>query len=114
MFSGGGLQLLIVFFFFGLSAAVIAKIKGNGPGGIITWFLIGFCIPFVGVLTAMFYRYENHELRRECPKCHRVVMLYDAVCMHCGEELAFPDVAIAPSARVDELRRRQRGHARAS
>jgi hypothetical protein len=107
VFSGGGLQLLIVFFFFGLSAGVIAKIKGNGPGGIFTWFLIGFCIPFVGVLCAMFYRYENQELRRECPRCHRVVMLYDAVCMHCGDELAFPDVAIAPAARTQELRRQQ-------
>ncbi len=104
MFSGGGLQLLVVFFFFGLSAAVIAKIKGNGAGGIITWFLIGFCVPFVGVIAAVLYRYENQELRRECPKCHRVVMLYDAVCMHCGEELEFPDVAIASSARMQQRR----------
>ena len=30
----------------------------------------------------------------------KVVKLYDAVCMRCGEELEFPDVAIAPEAAV--------------
>ena len=52
-------------------------------------------VPFLGLLTAIFYRWENQELRRQCPTCGRVVKLYDAVCMRCGEELEFPDVAIA-------------------
>ena len=28
----------------------------------------------------------------------RIVKLHDAVCMRCGAELEFPDVAIAPAA----------------
>ena len=43
----------------------------------------------------MLYRYENRELRRECPGCGRALMLYDAVCVSCGEELDFPSTAIA-------------------
>lgn len=106
--SGGGLELLVVLFFFGLSGAMIAKIKGNGAGGVIAWFLVSACLPFVGVLAAVFYRYENRELRRECPHCHRLVMLYDAVCVSCGEELEFPDVAVASAARMQDRRRSMR------
>ncbi|MEA2158973.1 MAG: hypothetical protein QOD66_1353, partial [Solirubrobacteraceae bacterium] len=43
-------------------------------------------------------RFENQELRRQCPGCGRVVMLHDAVCVRCGAELEFPDVAVAPEA----------------
>ncbi len=93
--SGAGLQLILILFFFGLAGGVVARIKGSN---VLLWFLISFCIPFIGLLTAVFYRYENQELRRECPRCHRVVMLHDAVCMRCGTELEFPQVAIAPSA----------------
>lgn len=95
--SGSGLGLLVILFFFGLAGGVVGRIKGSS---FTVWFLISFCVPFVGLLTAMFYRYDNHELRRECPRCHRVVMLHDAVCMDCGTELAFPDVAISPQARI--------------
>jgi uncharacterized OB-fold protein len=45
-------------------------------------------------------RYENEELRRACPQCGRVVKLHDAVCMRCGHELEFPDVALASEAAV--------------
>ena len=34
------------------------------------------------------------------PECERIVKLHDAVCMRCGTELEFPDVAIAPAARI--------------
>ena len=59
-------------------------------------------VPFLGLLTAIFYRWDNQELRRECPSCGRVVKLHDAVCMGCGEELEFPEVAIASEARMRE------------
>lgn len=95
--SDSGLGLIVILFFFGLAGAIVGKIKGSSP---VVWFLISFCVPFIGLLTAVFYRFENEELRRSCPRCHRVVMLHDAVCMHCGTELDFPDVAIAPSARL--------------
>lgn len=94
--SSSGLGLLVILFFFGLAGGAVARLKG---GSFIVWFLISFCVPFIGLLTAILYRYENRELRRECPRCHRVVMLHDAVCMRCGAELNFPEVAINPTAR---------------
>jgi predicted amidophosphoribosyltransferase len=50
------------------------------------------------LLTAIFYRWDDQELRRRCPGCERVVKLHDAVCVNCGYELEFPDVAFAPEA----------------
>lgn len=92
----GGFGLLVILFFFGLAGAVVAKIKGSS---VWIWFLISFCVPFIGLLAAVLYRYENRELRRECPGCGRIVKLHDALCLRCGTELEFPEVAIAPEAR---------------
>ena len=68
------------------------------------WFLISACVPFIGLLTAILYRWENQELRRECPTCGRIVKLHDAVCVRCGAELEFPDVAIASELEVRQRR----------
>jgi predicted RNA-binding Zn-ribbon protein involved in translation (DUF1610 family) len=87
-----GLGLLVILFFFGLAGGIIGRIKGSS---FVMWFLVSFCIPFIGLLCAVLYRYENRELRRQCPNCGRVLKLYDAVCVTCGEELEFPDTAIA-------------------
>lgn len=95
--AGSGLFLIVILFCFGLAGGMVARTKGNSFS---IWFLVSFCVPFIGLLTAMLYRSEHDELRRACPRCHRVVMLHDAVCMHCGTELAFPEVAISPSAAV--------------
>jgi hypothetical protein len=95
-----GLGLLVILFFFGLAGGVVARVKG---GSFFIWFLISFCIPFIGLLTAVLYRYDSDELRRQCPSCGRVVKLHDALCTNCGEELEFPDVAIASEA---SMRRR--------
>ena len=89
--GGGGLGLLIILFFFGLAGGVVGRMKGSS---FVMWFLVSFCIPFLGLLCAVFYRYENRELRRQCPSCNRVVKLYDAVCVTCGAELEFPETAI--------------------
>jgi rRNA maturation endonuclease Nob1 len=67
------------------------------------WFTISFCIPFLGLLCAVLYRYEDRELRRQCPGCGKVVKLHDALCTRCGTELEFPDVALASES---SLRRR--------
>ena len=93
--TGYGLGLLVILFFFGLAGGYVGRVKGSS---FTIWFLVAFCVPFIGLLTALLYRYESQELRRECPRCRRVVKLYDAVCMRCGCELDFPDVAIAPDA----------------
>ena len=51
---------------------------------------------FFGLFAAMLYRNEQDEVRRQCPRCGRIVKLYDQVCMRCGEDLEFPDTAIVP------------------
>ena len=90
-----GLGLLVILFFFGLAGGVVGRMKGSS---FFMWFLVSFCIPFLGLLTAVLYRWDNRELRRQCPGCHKVVKLHDAVCVGCGEELEFPNVAIADEA----------------
>jgi hypothetical protein len=89
--------LVVIMFFFGLAGGIVGRLKGSS---FFTWFLISGIVPFIGLLTAVFWRLDNEELRRECPGCGNVVKLHDAVCMSCGTELEFPDVAIAGEAAV--------------
>ena len=104
--SDAGLGLIVILMSFGIAGGWVGRIKG---GSFWVWFLISFCVPFIGLLTAVLYRYENEELRRQCPRCHRVVLLHDAVCMHCGTELEFPDVAIASAASMHSDLRPEQG-----
>lgn len=90
-----GMGLLVILFFFGLAGGIIGRTKGSS---FFIWFLVSFCVPFIGLLTAVLYRWDDRELRRQCPDCHRMLKLHDAVCIHCGSELEFPDVAVAPQA----------------
>jgi hypothetical protein len=92
-----GMGLVVIMFFFGLAGGIVGRAKGSS---FLLWFLISGAIPFFGLLAALFYRFDNQELRRQCPDCGRVLKLHDAVCMSCGSELEFPDVAIAPEAAV--------------
>ncbi len=78
----------------------MGRIKGSSFG---LWFLISACVPFLGLLCAVLYRWDKDELRRQCPRCHKVLKLHDAVCIRCGEELEFPEVAVA-SERASSLR----------
>jgi hypothetical protein len=86
-----GLGLLVILFFFGLAGGIVGRMKGSS---FFMWFLVSFCIPFVGLACAVLYRYDNRELRAQCPHCRKVVKLHDAVCMGCGTELEFPEAAI--------------------
>jgi hypothetical protein len=95
-----GAGLLVIMLGFGLAGGVIGRIKGSS---FFIWFLVSGLVPFLGLLAAIFYRFENQELRRQCPGCGRVLKLHDTVCVRCGEELDFPEVAIAPEA---SMRRR--------
>jgi hypothetical protein len=90
-----GLGLLVILFFFGLAGGMVGRAKGSS---FFIWFLISACVPFIGLLAAVCYRWDDRELRRQCPQCGRVIKLHDAVCTACGEELEFPDVALAPEA----------------
>ena len=83
------MELLVILFFFGLSAGTIAKIKGSS---FFIWFLVGFCLPFFGTLAALFMSFERETARRRCPECRGLVAIHDQVCMRCGRDLDFPDL----------------------
>ena len=90
-----GIAYLVICLFFGLAGGIVGRVKGSS---FVLWFFISALVPVMGLLTAVCYRWENRELRRQCPTCGRVVKLYDAKCMRCGTELEFPEVAIASEA----------------
>jgi hypothetical protein len=78
---------------FGLAGGIVGRIKGSS---FLVWFLISAVVPIIGLMTAIAYRYERDELRRQCPRCGHVTKIYDALCTRCGTELEFPEVALAP------------------
>ena len=84
---------LLIAVSFGLAAGIVGRIKGSSFW---LWFLVSALLPFLGLLAAVLYRNERAELRRQCPGCGKVVKLHDALCMRCGTELEFPEVAISP------------------
>ena len=84
---------LIIAFSFGLAGGIVGRSKGSS---FFIWFLIAFAIPIVGLVAAVLYRSERDEVRRQCPRCGNLVRLHDAMCMRCGLDLEFPDVAIEP------------------
>jgi peptidoglycan/LPS O-acetylase OafA/YrhL len=84
---------LVICLFFGLAGGWVGRIKGSS---FVLWFVISALIPVLGLLAAVFYRFERDEVRRQCPRCGNVVKLYDQVCMRCGEDMDFPEVAIVP------------------
>jgi hypothetical protein len=84
---------LVICLFFGLAGGIVGKIKGSS---FVLWFLISGLVPVVGLIGALAYRVDRDELRRQCPRCGKVIKLYDQVCMRCGEDLDFPETAIAP------------------
>ena len=79
---------LVLLFFFGLATGVVGKIKGSS---FLVWFLIGFCMPVVGLIGAILYRWEREEPRRRCPRCGSVRPIADQVCTICGEDMDWPE-----------------------
>ena len=88
----GGAYLVIALAF-GLAGGIVGRMKGSSFW---LWGAISALIPFLGLFAAILYRVERDELRKQCPRCGKVVMMYDALCMRCGNELDFPEVAIEP------------------
>jgi len=78
------MSFLILLFFFGLAAGVVAKIKGNS---FFIWFLIGFCLPGIGLIASILYRWEVNEPHRRCPRCGALRSITDQVCVTCGEDM---------------------------
>ena len=81
-------QWIVLMFFFGLSAAVIGKIKGSS---FFIWFLVGAALPLLGTLAALLYRFESNEPRRECDECGRIMPITDQVCRRCGADQGLPE-----------------------
>jgi hypothetical protein len=90
-----GAGYVVICIGFGLAGGLVGRMKGSS---FLLWFLISGLVPLFGLLAAVFYRWEDRELRRRCPECGRVVMIYDAICTRCGTELEFPESAIASEA----------------
>jgi hypothetical protein len=86
---------------FALAGGIVGRLKGSSFW---IWFLVAGVVPVVGLVTAIVYRSERDELRRQCPNCGRVCKLYDALCVRCGTELDFPESAIAPESAVTTAR----------
>jgi hypothetical protein len=91
----GDMGLVVILVFFGLAGGIVGRIKGSS---FVLWFLISACVPFLGLMTAVCYRWDNHELRRQCPGCGKVLKLHDTLCTSCGTDLDFPEVAISSEA----------------
>jgi len=96
----GGAYVVIALSF-ALAGGIVGRLKGSSFW---LWFLISGLIPVIGLLTAVVYRSERDELRRQCPTCGRVCKLYDALCVRCGTELEFPEAAIAPESAAHPAR----------
>jgi uncharacterized membrane protein len=79
--SGAG--FVVILFFFGLATAIIGRIKGSS---FFLWFLVGFCLPILGLLAAILYRFERDEPRKLCSRCGATLKITDQVCMRCGED----------------------------
>jgi hypothetical protein len=96
----GGAYVVIALSF-ALAGGIIGRLKGSSFW---LWFVISGVIPIIGLVTAVVYRSERDELRRQCPTCGRVCKLYDALCVRCGTELEFPEAAIAPESAAPAAR----------
>jgi uncharacterized BrkB/YihY/UPF0761 family membrane protein len=94
------LAYIVIAICFGLAGGAVGRIKGSS---FLLWFLISGLVPIFGLLAAIAYRYERDEPRRQCPRCGKVTKAYDALCMRCGAELEYPQVALA-----SELTERER------
>jgi hypothetical protein len=79
---------LVLLFFFGLATGIVGRIKG---GSFLVWFLIGFCLPVIGLIAAILHRWERVEPRRRCPRCGSLRPIADQVCTRCGEDMDWPE-----------------------
>ena len=84
---------LVIAFSFALAGGIVGRSKGSS---FFIWFLISGVLPVIGLLAAVLYRSERDEVRRQCPTCGKLVKLHDAMCMRCGTDLDFPEVAVEP------------------
>jgi ribosomal protein S27AE len=85
---------LVLIFFTGLSAGIVAKSRGNS---FLLWFAIGLVLPLIGTVAAFLYRRDSEVAKRECPECGDTIAIHDQVCMKCGRDLDWTGEAFAIS-----------------
>jgi hypothetical protein len=73
-----------------LSAGAGGWVGARKGSSFFVWFLISGVLPLLGPLGALCYRHETEEALRICPGCRAAVRHYDALCMRCGCDLAYP------------------------
>lgn len=100
------LGYVVIAIAFGVAGGIVGKVKGSSFW---VWFLVSGVAPIFGLMAALAYRSERNELRRKCPRCGKVVKIYDALCMRCGMELELPKVAVMSEA----MEQRERGGVKA-
>ncbi len=88
---------VVICVFFGLAGGIVGRVKGSS---FFIWFLVSAIVPIVGLLAAILYRPETGEERRRCPRCGKVLKLYDQVCMSCGLDLDFPEATLPSESQV--------------
>jgi hypothetical protein len=88
---------VVICFFLGLAGGIVGRVKGSS---FVLWFLIAAFAPIVGLIAALLYRPESNEPRRRCPRCGRVLKLYDQLCMGCGLDLDFPEATLPAESQV--------------
>ena len=88
----------VIAFGFAVAGGLVGRHKGSS---FLVWFLISGLIPVIGLAAALLYRTERDELRRQCPSCGRLIMLYDQMCMSCGHDLDFPASAVESELAAD-------------
>jgi len=81
-----GLFFVVIVLFFGLATGIVGKIKGSS---FLLWFLIGACLPGIGMLAALLYRWEGREPRMRCPRCGKTMPMSVQVCTTCGEDIVW-------------------------
>lgn len=55
---------VVICLFFGLAGGIVGRMKRSS---FVLWFLISALIPFLGLLTAVFYRWEDREAAANAP-----------------------------------------------
>ena len=89
-----GAAFVVILLSFGLATGIVGRIKGSS---FFVWFLIGFLLPFAGLVAAILYRWERDDPRYLCPRCGSRLRITDQVCVRCGEDIEWQEPRATPA-----------------
>lgn len=84
---------LLICVLFGVAGGLQGRAKGSS---FLLWFAISAAVPLFGFIASIVYPGQQQELRRRCETCNNVLPITDTMCMRCGTDLPFPEVAYLP------------------